>query len=65
MLAIGHSDAFFKAGILHRDISPSNILIMEDGTGRLIDWDLCRHGKQGQSHRPGRTVSYFDHLIVT
>ncbi|KAL5526909.1 hypothetical protein ACEPAF_8636 [Sanghuangporus sanghuang] len=53
-----HSDALFNSEILHRDISPSNILIMDGGVGRLIDWDLCRHAKQGQSHRPGRTGTW-------
>ncbi|KAL5504840.1 hypothetical protein ACEPAH_7503 [Sanghuangporus vaninii] len=53
-----HCDAQFKAKILHRDISPGNVLIMEDGTGRLIDWDLCRHAEQGQSNRPGRTGTW-------
>ncbi|KAL5503816.1 hypothetical protein ACEPAH_7887 [Sanghuangporus vaninii] len=53
-----HSDALFNSEILHRDISPSNILIMDGGVGRLIDWDLCRHVKQGQSHRPGRTGTW-------
>ncbi|KZP26623.1 hypothetical protein FIBSPDRAFT_928568 [Athelia psychrophila] len=41
----GHDEAFTKAGVLHTDISPGNILIArkEDGTfeGLLIDWDLC------------------------
>ncbi|KAL5485691.1 hypothetical protein ACEPAI_6732 [Sanghuangporus weigelae] len=54
----GHSDALFNSEILHRDISPSNILIMDGGVGRLIDWDLCRHANQGQSHRPGRTGTW-------
>ncbi|KAL5485700.1 hypothetical protein ACEPAI_6741 [Sanghuangporus weigelae] len=53
-----HCDALFEAKILHRDISPSNVLIMDDGTGRLIDWDLCRHANQRQSHRPGRTGTW-------
>ncbi|KAL5483378.1 hypothetical protein ACEPAI_8609 [Sanghuangporus weigelae] len=53
-----HCDAQFQAKILHRDISPGNVLIMEDGTGRLIDWDLCRHAEQGQSNRPGRTGTW-------
>ncbi|THU79571.1 hypothetical protein K435DRAFT_697535, partial [Dendrothele bispora CBS 962.96] len=40
---IAHSDAYEKALVLHRDISPGNILILDDGTGMLIDWDLCSH----------------------
>lgn len=32
----------YKAGILHRDFSPGNIIILDDGTGRLIDWDLSK-----------------------
>ncbi|KAL5521215.1 hypothetical protein ACEPAG_9138 [Sanghuangporus baumii] len=53
-----HCDAMFEAEILHRDISPGNVLIMDDGSGRLIDWDLCRHANQGHSHRPGRTGTW-------
>ena len=30
------------AGILHRDFSPGNVIIIDDGTGRLIDWDLLK-----------------------
>ena len=37
----GHTDAYTKAGIMHRDISAGNILIDECGAGMLIDWDLC------------------------
>ncbi|THU78571.1 hypothetical protein K435DRAFT_737535 [Dendrothele bispora CBS 962.96] len=40
---IAHSDAYEKALVLHRDISPGNIQIMNDGTGMLIDWDLCSY----------------------
>jgi RIO-like serine/threonine protein kinase len=32
----------FKAGFLHRDFSPGNIIITVDGTGLLIDWDLSK-----------------------
>ncbi|TFY69116.1 hypothetical protein EVG20_g3296 [Dentipellis fragilis] len=42
---IAHWDAFSLAGILHRDISGGNILIVKDGgatRGILIDWDLSK-----------------------
>ena len=32
----------YNAGILHRDFSHGNIIILGDGTGRLIDWDLSK-----------------------
>ncbi|EPQ50000.1 hypothetical protein GLOTRDRAFT_134358 [Gloeophyllum trabeum ATCC 11539] len=39
---IAHWEAFDKAKILHRDLSPGNIIFTETGHGILIDWDLCR-----------------------
>ncbi|GJJ09173.1 hypothetical protein Clacol_003395 [Clathrus columnatus] len=36
-----HRAAYFDAGILHRDISPGNIMIYNNG-GLLIDWDLSK-----------------------
>ncbi|KAJ3485960.1 hypothetical protein NLI96_g4583 [Meripilus lineatus] len=38
-----HRVAWEVAGVLHRDISPANILITEDGDGLLNDWDMCRY----------------------
>ncbi|KAH9025840.1 hypothetical protein EDB85DRAFT_2149458 [Lactarius pseudohatsudake] len=47
---VAHRDAFEKCKILHRDISPNNILLTEsadfDG-GLLIDWDLCKQVDPG------------------
>ncbi|KAJ8507348.1 hypothetical protein ONZ45_g10272 [Pleurotus djamor] len=37
----GHKDAYIKCGLLHRDISGGNILILENGKGLLNDWDLA------------------------
>ncbi|KAF8219188.1 hypothetical protein L208DRAFT_1089104, partial [Tricholoma matsutake] len=31
-----------RAGFLHRDFSPGNIIITVDGKGLLIDWDLSK-----------------------
>ncbi|KAI9442014.1 hypothetical protein BJY52DRAFT_1229263 [Lactarius psammicola] len=42
---IAHGDAYWKCSILHRDISPNNILLTDCpdfGGGLLIDWDLCK-----------------------
>jgi RIO-like serine/threonine protein kinase len=41
-LALALADAHQKAGILHRDFSPGNVIIIDDGTGWLIDWDLSK-----------------------
>ena len=39
-----HRDAWRKAGVLHRDISPHNILInVRNNEGLLNDWDLCKY----------------------
>ncbi|KAH9960891.1 hypothetical protein BC827DRAFT_1376549 [Russula dissimulans] len=37
-----HTAAYEKAQILHRDVSAGNILIADDGSGMLIDWDLSK-----------------------
>ncbi|THU98082.1 hypothetical protein K435DRAFT_857008 [Dendrothele bispora CBS 962.96] len=37
-----HTDAYTKAGILHRDISTGNILITEGRVGLLGDWKLSK-----------------------
>ena len=38
-----HKAAWEEAGVLHRDVSPGNILITEDGEGILNDWDMCKY----------------------
>jgi serine/threonine protein kinase len=32
----------YRAGILHRDFSPGNIIITSGGRGLLIDWDMSK-----------------------
>jgi hypothetical protein len=45
-----------KAGILHRDISIGNILILPDGTGILIDWELSKSMDDKVARTHERTV---------
>jgi RIO-like serine/threonine protein kinase len=56
-MALALADAY-EAGILHRDFSPGNVIIADDGTGRLIDWDLSkpRDMEQATPRRATRTV---------
>ncbi len=39
---IAHTEAYDRAQVLHRDVSAGNIMITEEGSGRLIDWDLSK-----------------------
>ncbi|KIK78127.1 hypothetical protein PAXRUDRAFT_164842, partial [Paxillus rubicundulus Ve08.2h10] len=38
---IAHSNAYMKAGILHHDMSPENVMIHVH-KGLLIDWNLVK-----------------------
>lgn len=56
----GSLDGIFKAirhlhslGLVHNDITPSNIMFDEDGTAVLIDFDSCR--RVGESLRETKT----------
>ncbi|KAH9017101.1 hypothetical protein EDB83DRAFT_191348 [Lactarius deliciosus] len=54
-----HTGAYERVGILHRDVSAGNILITEERSGILIDWDLSKKvvkdgsGTQRQHSRTG------------
>jgi serine/threonine protein kinase len=62
---IAHEAAYKRCGILHCDISPSNILISEnDDGGLLIDWDLCKNVNSTE-HNARRTVRIGCLLICT
>ena len=37
-----HTEAYDRTQILHRDVSAGNILITDEGSGILIDWDLSK-----------------------
>lgn len=57
-LSTAHDAAYFKAGILHCDVSVGNIMIGDDGEGFLIDWDLSTDLSKVTlgTQQPGGTV---------
>ncbi|KAI9449786.1 hypothetical protein BJY52DRAFT_1126444 [Lactarius psammicola] len=67
-LFLAHGDAYWKCNILHRDISPNNILLTDCpdfGGGLLIDWDLCKivdpdDPSSGGTCQSTHTVCYSD-----
>ncbi|KAA1476294.1 hypothetical protein DENSPDRAFT_884222 [Dentipellis sp. KUC8613] len=67
---IAHEEAWCRAGVLHRDISVNNILILEEGEGSnvtrrgiLNDWDLCKYKEQMDKgmapRRPNLTGTWY------
>jgi RIO-like serine/threonine protein kinase len=57
-----HTAAYEKAHILHRDISAGNIMITDNGSGMLIDWDLSKKVIKDAEEKPrqhSRTVRSF------
>jgi len=54
MLVTAHTVAYEKAQILHRDVSAGNILITDNGSGILIDWDLSKKVTPDVDAKPRR-----------
>ncbi|KAF9465123.1 hypothetical protein BDZ94DRAFT_1189655 [Collybia nuda] len=49
---IAHKEAYEKCSILHRDISAKNVMMKENGSGFLNDWDLAKRVTQGEKQAP-------------
>ena len=59
IIVLAHQEAWEKAGILHRDVSASNILFdLDTGEALLNDWDLAKLEADLQRQtQHGRSVS--------
>ena len=53
LLALGHAH---QQGVVHRDIKPANIMVMADGTVKLMDFGIARLSADRRLTQTGRTV---------
>jgi len=54
---LGHAH---ESGIVHRDVKPSNIVLLPDGTAKILDFGIAQihSASHGDLHQPIGTIAY-------